>query len=147
MNLTNLLLSLIAASVLVTHTSTSWAEQSRLSAVVAQAATPTAETPEKFRSLLGRWRYDENPRFVSTFEVLSIGSDGVGVIRDYRVGGREVPQATFIVTDDRGEIAVKIQLGEGAWNLTYSKTSGGMLAGQLTLGGRAPIGGRFYREK
>jgi hypothetical protein len=135
--------------VAVAATSATGQQATAASALAVQTTSSSAEeTPDRFGPLVGRWRYDENVRFLSTFEVLSVNADGVGVIKDYRVGGRPVPQATFVVSEDGGQLRVKIQLGEGAWDLTYSKGSGGMLSGQLTLtGGRAPVTGRFYREK
>lgn len=110
------------------------------------AATPDTASPKQFDALLGKWKYDTNQRFVSTFEAVSIGEDGNAVIKNFKVNGRDVPHAKFVVSNENGVIRASIQLGEGAWNLTYSTAFGGMLDGTFTSG-RGPISGKFYREK
>jgi len=104
-------------------------------------------TPKQLSPLLGKWKYDTNQRFVSTFEMLSVSADGNGVVKDYKVNGRDVPNAKLVASNENGVIRVKIQLGEGAWELAYSTAFGGMLDGSFTPSGRAPISGKFYREK
>ena len=110
-------------------------------------AAMTDLTQKQFDSLLGKWKYDTNQRFVSTFETVSVSTDGNAIIKDYKVNGRDVPHAKLVASNEKGVIRVGIRLGEGAWDLTYSTVFGGMLDGTFTPSGRAPISGKFYKEK
>ncbi|KKT14895.1 MAG: hypothetical protein UW76_C0015G0007 [Parcubacteria group bacterium GW2011_GWF2_44_8b] len=111
-------------------------------------AVPAALSEKKgLDPLLGKWKYDTNQSFVSTFEAVSVGADGNAVIKNYKVNGRDVPHAKLVASNEKGVIRVGIRLGEGAWDLTYSTVFGGMLDGTFTPSGRAPISGKFYKEK
>lgn len=138
----NLILALIVIVCFASYTN---AEETR-SIAQASASVPTVETPKKFEKLLGKWSYSDKPKYTSTFELIAVTPSGEGIIKDYKVGGRDVPQAMYVVTENGQSIGVRIQLGEGYWDLTYYDRSGGMLFGTFNPVGRHPDNGTFYRE-
>lgn len=106
----------------------------------------TSETPEKFRKLLSKWKYDDDRRFTTTFEIQSISVDGRVTIKNYLVGGRPVdPPAS--VKEENGRLQLTIQLPGGRWELEYADTFGGMLFGHIRLPAMGERSGKFYREK
>ncbi len=111
---------------------------------VPAALSSATDTPEKFKPLLSKWRYDD-PRFLTKFEIKNV-ENGEAKDIGFTVGGRSV-DTNAKISEEKGVVRVKIPIQQGTWELTYYPTFGGMLDGSLRLSSGGTINGKFYREK
>ncbi|MBI2054967.1 MAG: hypothetical protein HYT39_02610 [Candidatus Sungbacteria bacterium] len=123
--------------------------------VVAQEGAPkdavkasTSETPEKFRPLLGKWKYDDgmNP----TIFVVERIDDAGNVDLQYTNRNRNIPMSgTAFLDADYKKLKLKLEGGTEStikWDLEYSPTFGGMLRGTGELR-KVTWEGKFYKVK
>ena len=113
-----------------------------------KVSLPEATTLDQFKPLLGKWKWDTNPKLVSTFEIKSFPQDGKVSDLNYVVRGKSKPEVVANVQVEDGKLKIEIPLGDGTWKLTYYPNLGGMLDGSIYVsGGIGTIYGKFYREK
>ncbi|GEM_PF-4172553 len=115
------------------------------------ATTPPGfiETPENFRGLIGKWKYDENVKFLSNFEVKSVSKEGTASDLHFKVGGRDAENAILTVTAHDGKLLqLEITVNLGKWELKWDRRYPKILDGKIS-GPGVPQGiqGRFYREE
>lgn len=92
------------------------------------------ETPEKFKPLVRKWEWTENPSYSTRFEIFSVGKDGNAIVK-YTRRAEEIPTKGTASIDEAGKLHLVLnvtgKIATVRWELEYYPKGKGMLFGKV----------------
>lgn len=122
------------------------ADQSAITQDTHKRALSDDGTPQKFRSLVGKWK-TTSVTYLTRINIPKVVDNGDFVGFEYFFQNGRVEGATGSAQEKDGKLLVEIRAGTVKWKLEYADSFGGMLDGAIRRPGTAfEIPDRFYRS-